>query len=75
MILSDYFIVCMKTRHIHAESATLDVSTVYPLYLTNINMKHELDNQFAYRQHTVWIDAAKAFCCHDCSFSLSLMGG
>lgn len=43
----------------------LDVSTVYPFYLTNINTGHEMDAQFAHKQHTVWTDAAQAFCNHD----------
>lgn len=51
--------------YIHAESDILDVPTVYAFYLAKINMSDKTDTQFAYRQHTVWTDAAQAFCYQD----------
>lgn len=57
MISSDYSNVYIKTM--------LAVSTVYPFYLPNISTGHEMDAQFAHKQHTVWTDAAQAFCNHD----------
>lgn len=64
-MLSDYINVYIKTTYIHAESDILDVVRVYPFYLTNINTRHKVDTQIAYKQHTVWTDAEQAFCYHD----------